>query len=76
MFVGAAIMAVIVYLIVFGFSQFILPEDNKLSVTITALLSAGIGGIIVITLYLRMGFVSELLGNKMRYIPRILRPKQ
>ncbi len=69
-------MAVIAYLIVVVMSQFIFPLDSKLSVTLTALISAGVGGAVVCLLYLRMGFGDELLGSRINRIPAILRPKR
>ena len=76
LFIGAATMAIVSYVVVFLMSNFLFPMDTKVSVTITALISAAIGGIVVIILYLRMGFGDDLLGNKIRYIPAKLRPKR
>ena len=76
LFIGAVVMAVIAYLIVVVMSQFIFPLDSKLSVTLTALISAGVGGAVVCLLYLRMGFGDELLGSRINRIPAILRPKR
>lgn len=76
LFIGAAIMAMVAYFVVFMLGNFVFPVDTKISVTITALLSAGFGGIIVILLYLRMGFGDDLLGNKISYVPQKLRPKR
>ncbi|ADG39950.1 putative polysaccharide biosynthesis protein [Leuconostoc kimchii] len=76
LFIGAVIMAIIAYLVVFIFGNFVFPVDTKISVTITSLLSAGVGGIVVILLYLRMGFGDDLLGSKISYVPQKLRPKR
>ena len=76
LFSGAIVMAIVSYAIVFVMSNFLFPMDTKLSVTFTALISAAIGGIVVILLYLRMGFGDDLLGNKIRRIPAKLRPKR
>lgn len=76
LFIGAVVMAVIAYLIVVVMRQFIFPLDSKLSVTLTALISAGVGGAVVCLLYLRMGFGDELLGSRINRIPAILRPKR
>ncbi|CAM3134963.1 polysaccharide biosynthesis protein [Leuconostoc rapi] len=76
LFIGAAIMAIIAYFVVFLLGNFVFPVDTKISVTITSLLSAGLGGIVVILLYLRMGFGDDLLGSKISYIPQKLRPKR
>jgi len=76
LFIGAVAMAITSYAIVFLMSNFLFPMDTKISVTITALISAAIGGIVVGVLYLRMGFGDDLLGNKIRHIPAKLRPKR
>lgn len=76
LFIGAVIMAIVSYLSVFIMSNFVFTMDTKVSVTITALVSAGIGGAIVIILYLRMGFGDDLLGSRINRVPAILRPKR
>lgn len=76
LFMGALVMAAVAYGIVFVMSNFIFPMDTKLSVTLTTFLSAGIGGIVVAIIYLKMGFGDDLLGPRMDRIPAILQPKR
>jgi len=76
LFMGALVMAAVAYGIVFVMSNFVFPMDTKLSVTLTTFLSAGIGGIVVAIIYLKMGFGDDLLGPRMDRIPAILQPKR
>lgn len=76
LFTGAIIMALAAYAVVFLMSNFVFPMDTKLSVTITTFLSAGIGGVVVTIIYLRMGFGEDLLGRRITRVPAILRPKR
>jgi len=73
---GALVMAAVAYGIVFVMSNFVFPMDTKLSVTLTTFLSAGIGGIVVAIIYLKMGFGDDLLGPRMDRIPAILQSKR
>lgn len=76
LFMGALVMAAVAYGIVFVMSNFVFPMDTKLSVTLTTFLSAGIGGVVVAIIYLKMGFGDDLLGPRMDRIPAILQPKR
>jgi O-antigen/teichoic acid export membrane protein len=76
MFVASAVMAVIARLVVFFFSNFVFPMDTKLSVTVTTFVAVLVGGTVLIMTYLRIGLADELLGSKMRFVPKILRSKR
>lgn len=76
MFMASALMAIVAYIIVFAMDNFIFPMDTKFSVTVTTFSAVLIGGALLIIMYLRMGLGDELLGRRMRYIPKILQPKR
>lgn len=76
MFMASALMAIVAYIIVFAMDNFIFPMDTKFSVTVTTFSAVLIGGALLIITYLRMGLGDELLGRRMRYIPKILQPKR
>lgn len=76
MFMASALMAVVAYTIVFTMGNFIFPVDTKFSVTVTTISAVLVGGALLIIMYLRMGLGDELLGRRMRYIPKILQPKR
>jgi hypothetical protein len=76
MSVASAVMVVIARLVVFFFSNFVFPMDTKLSVTVTTFVAVLVGGTVLIMTYLRIGLADELLGSKMRFVPKILRSKR
>ncbi|QEA59586.1 polysaccharide biosynthesis protein [Leuconostoc koreense] len=76
MFMASALMSIVAYIIVFIMGNFIFPVDTKFSVTVTTVSAVLIGGTLLIIMYLRMGLGDELLGRRMRYIPKILQPER
>ncbi|GMA69290.1 transporter [Leuconostoc litchii] len=76
MFMASGIMAIVAYAISFTLGNLIFPTDTKFSVTMTTFIAVSVGAFLLIAMYLRMGLANELLGNKIKYVPKILRSKR
>lgn len=73
-------LANIVMMIVAGGSAFILGHlllsNTRLFNTLNALISAALGGVVLLFFYFKQGLGDEVLGSKMRYVPNFFKAKK